>query len=80
MLAAAVEGIEGEITAETVNAAIQSMPETDLPAGGGVTFQCGGTAYPDQPAVCTNQWLRSVLDAEGEPTDYTVEDSTDVLG
>jgi branched-chain amino acid transport system substrate-binding protein len=80
MLAAALDGIEGEITPATVNDAIKTMPETELPAGGGVTFQCGGSAFPDQPAVCTNQWLRSELDADGEPTDYTVEDSTDVLG
>jgi branched-chain amino acid transport system substrate-binding protein len=80
MLADAVEGIEGEITPESMNAAIKAMPETELPGGGGVTFQCDGSASADQPAVCTNQWLRSELDATGNPTTYTVEDSTDVLG
>jgi branched-chain amino acid transport system substrate-binding protein len=79
-LAAGLETIEGEIDPETVAATIKAMPETELPAGGGVTFRCGGSAVPDQPAVCTNQWLRGELDASGEVASYTVEDSSDVVG
>lgn len=75
-VAAALETIEGEITPATVAETIKSMPETELPAGGGVTFQCGGGAVPDQPAICTNQWLRGELDASGVPTSYTVEDAS----
>jgi branched-chain amino acid transport system substrate-binding protein len=79
-LAAAVETIEGDVSAETVATTIKAMPETELPAGGGVTFRCGGSAVPDQPAICTNQWLRGELDASGEVSSYTVEDSPDVVG
>ena len=79
-LAAALETHKGEVTPETVAETIKRMPETELPAGGGVRFQCGGSAMPDQPAICTNQWLRGELDASGNSTDYTVEDSTDILG
>ena len=78
-LAASLESIEGEITPATVAEAIRAMPETALPAGGGVTFQCGGGAVPDQPAICTNQWLRGELDASGVPTSYTVEDASDLV-
>jgi branched-chain amino acid transport system substrate-binding protein len=78
-LAASLESIEGEINPATVADSIRAMPETELPAGGGVTFRCGGSAVPDQPAICTNQWLRGELDASGEPTAYTVEDSTDLI-
>jgi branched-chain amino acid transport system substrate-binding protein len=79
-LAAALADIDGEITPATVAETIKNMPETDLPAGAGVTFQCGGSAAPDQPAVCTNQWLRATLDASGNPTSFIVEDSTDLIG
>lgn len=75
-VAAALETIDGEITPETVAETIRTMPETELPAGGGVTFQCGGHAVPDQPAICTNQWLRGELDESGVPTSYTVEDAS----
>lgn len=79
-LAAALETIEGDVDTETVAATIRAMPETELPAGGGGTFRCGGSAVPDLPAVCTNQWLRGELDATGEVASYTVEDSSDVVG
>lgn len=78
-VAAALETIEGEITPVTVAETIRSMPETELPAGGGVTFRCGGSAVPDQPAICTNQWLRGELDESGVPTAYTVEDASDLF-
>jgi branched-chain amino acid transport system substrate-binding protein len=79
-VAAAVEGIDGDVTAASTAEAIRTMPETELPAGGGVTFRCGGSASAAQPAVCTNQWLRTELDADGRATSYTVEDSSEVLG
>jgi branched-chain amino acid transport system substrate-binding protein len=78
-LTTSLEGISGDITPETATTAIKSMPEQDLPGGGGVTFQCGGSAVPSQPAVCSNQWLRTQLDADGQPTSYEPIDSTDLL-
>jgi branched-chain amino acid transport system substrate-binding protein len=78
-LAASLEGISGDITPQSVTQAIKAMPEQDLPGGGGATFQCGGSAIASLPAVCTNQWLRTTLDAEGQPTSYEVEDSSEIL-
>jgi branched-chain amino acid transport system substrate-binding protein len=78
-LATALEGIAGDITPQTVAQTIKAMPETELPGGGGATFRCGGSALPSLPAVCTNQWLRTTLDADGQPSDYEVEDSSDIL-
>jgi branched-chain amino acid transport system substrate-binding protein len=71
-LLTALEGASGEITRESVVETIKSMPESDMPGGGGMTFQCGGSADPDLPAVCTNQSLRTRLDAEGRATTYEV--------
>ena len=78
-LATSLAEIEGEITPETATEAIRTMPEQDVPGGGGVTFQCGGSAVPSQPAVCSNQWLRTQLDADGNPTDYEPIDSSALL-
>jgi branched-chain amino acid transport system substrate-binding protein len=71
--------ISGEITPQTVVETIKSMPEAELPGGGGVTYQCGGSADPELPAVCTNESLRTQLDAEGQPTSYDVVDSSELL-
>jgi branched-chain amino acid transport system substrate-binding protein len=78
-LLTALDGISGEITHQTVIDTIRAMPEADLPGGGGMTFQCGGSASAELPAVCTNQSLRTRLDAEGRPASYEVVDSTELV-
>lgn len=78
-LATALDGISGEITPATAAEAIKSMPEADYPGADGITFQCGGSAFPSQPAVCSNQSLRATLDAEGNPASYEAIDSSDVV-
>ncbi len=75
-LFASLAGISGDITPQLVAATIKAMDETETPAGGGATFRCGGTAAPALPAVCSNQWLRTELDADGDHTIYTLEDSS----
>jgi branched-chain amino acid transport system substrate-binding protein len=78
-LATSLDGISGDITPDSVTQTIKAMPEQELPGGGDATFRCGGSAVPSLPAVCTNQWLRTTLDADGQPTSYEVEDSSDIL-
>ncbi|HET6774472.1 MAG TPA: ABC transporter substrate-binding protein [Acidimicrobiales bacterium] len=78
-LAAALEGIADDITPEAAAEAIKSMDEADYPGADGLTFQCGGTAFPDQPAVCSNNSLRATLDAEGNPASYEPVDSSDIV-
>jgi branched-chain amino acid transport system substrate-binding protein len=79
-LATALQGIGADdITRATVIEAIRSMPESAYPGGGGMSYQCNGQAFPEAPPVCSNQWLRTQLDADGHPTAYTVEDSTDLF-
>lgn len=78
-LATSLAEISGDVTPETVAEAIKAMPESELLGGGGMTFQCGGSASADLPAVCTNQSLSTSLDAEGEPTTYEVVDPTDLM-
>jgi branched-chain amino acid transport system substrate-binding protein len=78
-LAASLDGISGEVTAASVAEAIKAMPDLELPGGGGVTFRCGGSAMASMPGVCSNQWLRTALDADGEPGSYEAVDSTAIL-
>ena len=57
------------------------MDETDFPGADGVDgveFPCGGTAFPAQPAVCTNESLRATLGADGNPASYEAGDSSDL--
>jgi branched-chain amino acid transport system substrate-binding protein len=78
-LATSLEGISGDITPATVAQTIKAAPDQALPGGGGLTFRCGGSAMATWPAVCTNQWLRATLDADGQPADYEAVDSTEIL-
>jgi len=78
-LAAALAGAEGEITTDTTAEAIQAMAEAEYPGADGLTFQCGGSADPNQPAVCMSGSLRATLDAEGNPASYETVDSSEVL-
>jgi branched-chain amino acid transport system substrate-binding protein len=78
-LAGALAGISDDITTATAAEAIKTMAETDYPGAAGLTYQCGGTVYPAQPAVCSNNSLRASLDAEGVPASYEPVDSTDIL-
>lgn len=78
-LLTALDGLEGEVTPESVAEAIKTMDEADYPGADGMTFQCGGSAYEPNPAVCTNQSLQATLDANGNPTGYEVADPTDIL-
>ncbi len=77
--ATALAGLEGDVTTETVAEAFKTMEESDYPGAGGVTFQCGGTVFPSQPAVCTNQSLRATLDAEGNLASFEAIDSSDAV-
>jgi len=78
-LAASLGGISGDITPTSVAETIRSMQEADFPGADGITFKCGGSAYPPQPAVCTNESLRATLNADGQPDKYELVDSTDIL-
>jgi len=78
-LATSLENISGEITPATVAETIKSMPEQELPGGGGVRFRCGGSAMATMPAVCSNQWLRAELDVQGQTSSYVAVDSTEIL-
>ena len=69
-LVVAVQDLTGEVTPETVTAAIKSMPERELPDGAGLTFRCDGRQVAGAPAVCVSGGLVTTLDEDGQPTTY----------
>jgi branched-chain amino acid transport system substrate-binding protein len=70
--AAALEGVSGDVTPESVIATLKAMPEMELPGAGGLHFRCDGSAVAGTPAVCTRGSLLATLDENGEPADYAV--------
>jgi branched-chain amino acid transport system substrate-binding protein len=64
----AIEHLTGEVTPAAIAEAIRTMPNMEVPAGGGLVYRCGGGAEPATPAVCTRGTLTTRLDANGEPT------------
>ena len=66
----ALEGIEGEITRETIAARLSAMPEPlPLPLGAGVTFQCGTKPIPITPNICTKEGLVGKSEEDGTIVD-----------
>ncbi len=63
-----IKDLKGEVTPDTVTAAIKAMPNLKVPGGGGLVYRCNGNAKPETPAVCTKGGLRTRLDAQGAPT------------
>ncbi len=64
-----LEGLEGDVTAESVSDYLANMSEPVLRVmGGGIEIQCGADLIPEQPAVCTTQGLTAALDKDGKAT------------
>lgn len=76
-----MEGLEGDVTAETVDAQIVASEGASLPLSQGqITIDCGNSPVSFLPAVCTSGVFLTVLDAEGQPTEYEFVDPVDLLG
>ena len=68
----ALTGATDAVDAATVSAALSSMPETDMPLGGGITFQCGTAPVNFAPAICSLDVLQWTYDDDGNQTDVKV--------
>ncbi|MDJ0398938.1 ABC transporter substrate-binding protein [Rhodococcus rhodochrous] len=71
-LAGATDGIAGEVDAESIREALRTSENVEMPAGGGITFTCNGTAFPMMPSICSSQMLIGEIDDQGIPVDLTV--------
>jgi len=68
----AVDALEGDPTTENILSTIKAMPITELPAAGGIKYQCNGKAVPTAPASCVQGGLITILNSEGFPESYEV--------
>ncbi|AXK89229.1 ABC transporter substrate-binding protein [Nocardia farcinica] len=68
----AVDGIQGEVNAASIKQALRSATGVEMPAGGGVTFSCDGTAVPQMPSICSRQMLIGELNDQGVPVNLQV--------
>ncbi len=66
----ALDGSADAVDAATISTALSSMPETDLPLGGGITFQCGTDPVSFAPSICSTDVLQWSYDADGNRQDF----------
>ncbi|MGY5309318.1 ABC transporter substrate-binding protein [Nocardia gipuzkoensis] len=71
-VAQAIGGIQGEVNAASIKEALRSAKSVEMPAGGGVTFACDGTAVPMMPSICSRQMLIGELNDQGVPVNLAV--------
>lgn len=75
-----MEGLEGEVTSETINTQIKESRGQQLPLSGGeIEMACGDSPIELAPAACTTGVFLTTLDEEGQPTDSQFFDDRDLL-
>jgi branched-chain amino acid transport system substrate-binding protein len=67
--------LQGDVTFASVIAAMKGMDNEVLPASGNRLFRCNGKASTAGPSVCSASTVTGVLDADGQPTKYTVDNN-----
>ncbi|WP_168707254.1 ABC transporter substrate-binding protein [Gordonia paraffinivorans] len=68
-LVRAADNIQGEVNAASIAEALKTSKDVEMPAGGGITFTCNGTAFPQMPSLCSSQMLYGPLNDDGVPVD-----------
>ncbi|MBD0861767.1 ABC transporter substrate-binding protein [Gordonia sp. zg691] len=68
-LVRASKDVQGEVNAASIAQALKSAKDVEMPAGGGITFTCDGTAFPQMPTLCSTQMLYGPLNDDGVPVD-----------
>jgi branched-chain amino acid transport system substrate-binding protein len=74
-LSLGTKNLEGEVTPDSVIAAMKSMDNEILPASGGRRFRCNGKASDFGPSICARSTVSAVLDEEGNPKSYKTKNN-----
>jgi hypothetical protein len=69
-LASGLKGATGDLTSDSITAAIKAAPAATLEAAGGLKFQCNAQADPANPSVCSAGVLTATLNDQGNPVSY----------
>jgi branched-chain amino acid transport system substrate-binding protein len=78
-LVRALPNLTGDVTKESVAAGLAAMPETPLPLGGGIMFQCNGQQISIAKASCATQVLEGTFNAKAVPQNFKVFETSDLL-
>jgi len=71
---------DGEMTSESVKAALLAMSPQQIPLGlDGSMFQCDRQQIAITPALCSTDAVVTVLDADGQPSEYEMLDLAELL-
>lgn len=73
-----LQGITGDVTPETITAALKAMPPTALPLGGGIMVQCN-SPISIVPNICSTQVLVAQLDKAGVVAKAKVLETKDLI-
>ena len=68
-LVSATANVTGDVNGAAIKQALKTTDKVEMPAGGGITFSCNGTAFPMMPSICSTQTLYGVIDDQGVPRD-----------
>ncbi|MFI9531785.1 ABC transporter substrate-binding protein [Nocardia fusca] len=71
-LAAATGNLQGDVTPASIKEALRTAKAVEMPAGGGITFTCDGTAVPQMPSICSRQMLIGEINDQGVPVNPKV--------
>lgn len=75
-----MEGLEGEVTSETINTQIRESRDQTLPLSAGeIEIACGDSPVEIAAASCTTGVFLTTLDGDGQPTDSQFFDDRDLL-
>ncbi|MGW0002709.1 ABC transporter substrate-binding protein [Nocardia grenadensis] len=71
-LALATDNIQGDMTPVGIKDALRTAKAVEMPAGGGITFTCDGTAVPQMTSICSRQMLIGEINDQGVPVNLKV--------
>lgn len=71
-LTRATQNVKDDVTPAAVKEALKTSTNVEMPAGGGITFSCNGTAFPMMPSICSRQMLIGQLNDQAVPVDLKV--------
>lgn len=77
-LSLGTQTLEGDVTPESVIAALRAMENEVLPGTGGRYFRCNGKASTNGAATCMTSLLSATLDSDGNAVGYEVLGNTPI--
>jgi branched-chain amino acid transport system substrate-binding protein len=78
-LVKALPNLTGDVTKDTIADGLTAMPQTPLPLGGGITFQCNGQQISIAKASCSTAALEATFSAKAVPGNFKLFETSDLV-